>query len=182
MEDIIEEWRTCDLLLNYYLVSDLGRIKNPRTGKILKQQVKKGKMKYSCIRLWFYGKTKKNFSVHRLVAQALPDICGEWFEGCVINHKDCNPLNNSAYNLEVCTQKYNANYGDCNIKRSLSHINNPKKSKPVAKLNLHYELIETFPSASEAARQTGLHCSAICNCCNNKKYNKTHGGFIWRYV
>ena len=35
-----------------------------------------------------------------------------------VNHKDCNPKNDKANNLEWCTAKYNNNYGDHNKKVS----------------------------------------------------------------
>lgn len=41
--------------------------------------------------------------LHILVAKAFPEICGEWFEGCVVHHKDRNKLNNAAENLIVLT-------------------------------------------------------------------------------
>jgi hypothetical protein len=52
-------------------------------------------------------------SVHRLVATAfLPNVANL---PCV-NHKDENPSNNRAENLEWCTYKYNVNYGKCQEK------------------------------------------------------------------
>lgn len=41
--------------------------------------------------------------IHVLVARAFPEICGEWFDGCHVHHKDHNPLNNRADNLQVMT-------------------------------------------------------------------------------
>lgn len=43
--------------------------------------------------------------IHILVAKAFPEICGEWFEGCHVHHKDHNPLNNRADNLQIMTAK-----------------------------------------------------------------------------
>lgn len=47
--------------------------------------------------------------MHRLVAKAFPEICGEWFEGCVVDHINTVKDDNRAVNLKVCTQKENCN-------------------------------------------------------------------------
>ena len=44
-------------------------------------------------------------------------FCDGYKEGFVVNHKDENPANNCADNLEWCTQKYNMNYGNIKKKR-----------------------------------------------------------------
>ena len=41
---------------------------------------------------------------HVEVAKAFPEICGEWFEGCEVHHRDGDPFNNEARNLIVCTK------------------------------------------------------------------------------
>ena len=66
---------------------------------------------YLAVNLWKDGKQGKPIPVHRIVALAFPEFCGEWFDGAVINHKDENPENNSAFNLETCTVAYNNSYG-----------------------------------------------------------------------
>lgn len=47
--------------------------------------------------------TYHTYYVHIEVAKAFPRICGRWYEGCHIHHKDGNKLNNEAINLIVCT-------------------------------------------------------------------------------
>lgn len=118
-----EIWRTIEEYESYQ-VSNLGRVRSldrvvktkilnvsnrVHKGKILKLTIQNNG--YVSVRLCKDGKSKK-FWVHRLVGMAFQDICGEWFEGAVINHKDENPSNNIATNLEWCTQKYNMNYND----------------------------------------------------------------------
>lgn len=49
-------------------------------------------------------KTKRlleNENNYILVAKAFPEICGEWFKGCHVHHKDFNHSNNEATNL-IC--------------------------------------------------------------------------------
>lgn len=50
----------------------------------------------------------KHAYVHVLVAKAFPEICGEWFEGCQVHHKDRNKLNNMASNLTILTKEQHA--------------------------------------------------------------------------
>lgn len=115
-----EEWRDAEGYKGLYEVSSEGRVRslphyvNGRNGLKLKQgrilKERKDKRKYCRVCL-SNGPYKKNVLVHKLVGLAFPEICGEWFEGAQINHKDENPSNNRATNLEWCTAIYNINYG-----------------------------------------------------------------------
>jgi hypothetical protein len=67
--------------------------------------------KYLGVNLWKDGKQGNVIALHKIIADTFPEICGEWFEGAVINHKDENPENNSCLNLEYCTVAYNNSYG-----------------------------------------------------------------------
>ena len=70
------------------------------------------------------GKTKQGL-LHRLVAEAFipnPDNLP------CINHKDENPLNNRADNLEWCSYKYNNEYND-RIGRCRDKISTTLKTK-----------------------------------------------------
>jgi len=153
-----------------YQVSNLGRIKSLYFSKekILVAHNCKG---YQRIGLSKNGKQKLYF-IQVLVAEAFipnPDNLPE------VNHKDENKLNNAADNLEWCTHPYNSNYGTRRKRISNAHINHPNQSKPV-------QCIETgviYPSAHEAARQTGLNFSMICAVCRGNR-NKT-GGYHWKF-
>lgn len=98
-----------------YQVSSLGNVKSlnyNKTGqeRLLVQEV--GHHGYR--RVVLFNKQKgikhKRYFVHRLVVWAFPEICGEWFEGAVVNHKNEITSDNSAENLEVCDQSYNCTY------------------------------------------------------------------------
>ena len=95
-----------------YQVSNMGRVKSliDNHGKyrehILKPRLNK-ENKYLQVRL-FKGSKGKEFTVHRLVANAFipnPNNLP------IVNHKDENPSNNCVDNLEWCTNEYNLNYG-----------------------------------------------------------------------
>lgn len=103
MEEI---WRTVKDYEGLYEVSNLGRVKSMpmkrKDGRILGKNIKGNNRVY-------YGLSKdgvlKTHTAYELVAKAFPEICGEWFEGCHIHHKDFNTLNNSADNLQVMTKE-----------------------------------------------------------------------------
>ena len=128
---MIEQWRNIKEYEGFYQVSNIGRVrsvdrfvdtnikyvtKRLHSGKVLKPSY--NSLGYAVVNLSKNGKGK-HYLVHRLVGMAFQDICGEWFEGAVINHKDETPSNNIANNLEWCTQKYNMNYNDV-IKRKVA--------------------------------------------------------------
>ena len=122
-------------------------------------------------------KDKKQFYVHRLVAQAFipnPDNLPQ------VNHKDCNVSNNCAENLEWCTEEYNLAYGDRQKKeietQQLTHPN----CKEVCQYSLDFVLIKNYRSTKEAERETGVCSTSISSCCRGKL--KTAGGFKWRYA
>ena len=79
-----------------YEVSDKGRLRKDGT-KFLRPHVHITGYVYICIK----GKAKL---LHRLVWEAFNEKISEDKE---INHKDCNKLNNSLYNLELVTHSEN---------------------------------------------------------------------------
>ena len=107
---MIEIWKDIEGYEGLYQVSNLGRVRSlnyRRSGisKLLKQSTdEKG---YKQVGLCKNGK-QKNYHVHRLVAIAFISNPNNL---PIINHKDENPSDNNANNLEWCTYEYNLNYG-----------------------------------------------------------------------
>lgn len=117
-----EEWRPIEKYHGYYEVSNLGRVRSLKVRRNVFVGNNKTEVRY-INRIHILNATdngrgyllisirdnghKKNFYVHRLVAEAfIPNPMGY----SVVNHKDCNSHNNCAENLEWCTQEYNVNY------------------------------------------------------------------------
>lgn len=53
------------------------------------------------------------------------------------------------------------------------------KQKKICQYNLNGDLLQVYNSLKEAANETQINKSIICNVCNYK--GKTAGGYIWRY-
>ena len=155
-----------------YAVSNLGRVRNIKTGRILKPtRLTTGYMK---VDLYKDGK-KKMYYVHRLVLstfKANPDNKTE------VNHRDENKENNALNNLEWATPKENANHGTRNARIVTTHKTNgfyDKISKPIYCITNN----TIYKSAHEAARQLNLHQGSI-NRCLKGKFKQT-GGYQFKY-
>ena len=96
----VEVFRSIDGY-NNYAVSTFGRVKNVKTGKILKGSVNKDG--YLRVNLCDDG-VMKTFTVHRLVANAFIDNQDD--KECV-DHKNNNRTNNHISNLRWATNKEN---------------------------------------------------------------------------
>lgn len=115
-----EIWKDVTGYEGLYQVSNFGNVKscdrvvlagmnsNHTYQHIKSKLLKTGGGKYKQVILCKDGKIKA-FTVHRLVAQAF--IPNPNNLPC-INHKDENPSNNRADNLEWCTYKYNNEYNN----------------------------------------------------------------------
>nr|DAY45726.1 MAG TPA: homing endonuclease [Crassvirales sp.] len=156
--------------------------------KILKPY--KNNKGYMCVDLRIKGKTKK-YLVHRLVATYFIENPNNM---PIINHKDCNPLNNHYTNLEWCTYSHNNKYGYIFGNRVLTEAQVKARSeqgklngKPCSQYTLDGKYIRTFASCSEAGRwlykqgeTNSRRChSNIISCCN-RKYKSAYG-YIWKY-
>lgn len=109
-DTIVESWRPIPDHSNY-LASTLGRIKNRKTGRILKPQPLRsrwGDQKYLQIGLSLGSATHRiTKSLHRLIAQTfLPDFSPT----LSVNHRDTNKQNNAVENLEMVSHQENMDH------------------------------------------------------------------------
>ena len=100
MRDTHEEWRDIDITEGRYLVSNLGNVKNAKTGKILRLGKKDGYLKAGM----YVGRKRITKSVHRLVAMAFIDNPENKPE---VNHKNGIHDDNRLENLEWVTGEEN---------------------------------------------------------------------------
>lgn len=205
-----EEYRDIKGYEGYYQVSNLGNVRSvtrevrhPKGGiskvkgqqKTLSTNKKTG---YSHVSLYKDCK-QKTFLVHRLVAQAFPEICGEWFEGCEIDHIDTCRDNNNAYNLRICTrsenhlnpitrERYREKCGTYEKRcipwnKGLTLPNqsgkNHFRAKAVIQYSLTNEYVNEFDTITEAAKETNIKRNCIDNCLRGS--SKSAGGYRWKY-
>lgn len=109
-----EKWKDIDGYDGAYQVSDLGRVRSLKFGKL--KVMKQGKNWYGYLTVSLSKDSKESrFFVHRLVAQAF--IPNDDETKTIINHKDESRDNNRVGNLEWCTQQYNLTYNDIHLRR-----------------------------------------------------------------
>lgn len=169
----MEEWKYLKHTHNKYMISNLGNIKslNFRNSKKEKNLKCYGK-KYKMIKLTINNK-RKDFYVHRLVAETFIPNPNNY--SC-INHINGNKKDNSVKNLEWCTYKHN-------IKEAfrLGLSNNKKGKENGRSIEVYqYSLNNIFIKKWESMRlaEQELKIRHINECCKGKR--KTAGGFIWK--
>lgn len=99
----MEIWKPVKNYENLYEISNIGRVKNVKTNRIMKCKIDMG---YYRVGL-FKNKKQTLYLVHRLVAEAFilnPE------NKPLINHKNGRKLDNRVNNLEWCTYKENNNH------------------------------------------------------------------------
>lgn len=151
----------------YYEISNMGRIKNTKTGKITFGSPNKNS---GYIR-WTYQNNstgRKEIQAHRAVYETFypNEIIN------VINHIDSNRGNNRLSNLENITQKENVIKSYYQTKTKATCL--------TGQYDLNMNLIAVFSSTSEAGRQLGLKNSSNLSQAI-KKGCKSHG-YYWREI
>lgn len=158
-----EIWKEIEGFEGLYEVSTKGRVRNIRTGKILKYGI--NAMGYPFVILYKANSKPKHIKVHRLVAESFIDNPNKLPQ---VNHIDERKDNNCVTNLEWCTasqnQRHSAHHKSCRINQ----------------LTLDGELVKVWESFMEIERETGYNQSSIINCCKGK-YKQAYG-FKWEYA
>lgn len=179
MEDI-EIWEDIPGYEGRYQVGCFGNVRSlnyNKTGKpkFLKYNVTK--TGYAIVRLCKNGK-QRAVLVSRLV-------CAAFHQNNVglpcVNHIDENKLNNRADNLEWCTYSQNTLHGT-HGKRMIDTRNKkrgPKAEMPVVQISPSGELVASFRSISDAAKNTGADRRKISLCCHGKR--NYHFGYKWAF-
>ena len=153
---------------NNYLISNYGRVQHSVKHNLLRPSLTCG---YYKVRLSNNGLAEDHM-VHQLVWQLFSN-CSIQSRDFVIDHIDGNKLNNHIDNLRQISISENVN-------AALYETKTNSSAKPVGQYDLQGEFIKSFPSAAAAARELKLDSSTITKVCRGK--NKTHGGFIFKYI
>ena len=149
-----------------YEASNLGRVRNIKSGIVLKPWITKDGYLRHCL---YKHNKRKNLLLHRIIATAFIDNPEKKPQ---VNHIDENKLNNDLSNLEWCTERENAIHGT-RTKRVAE-----KLSQKVIQLDLNDNILNVFKSMRQAERETGVSVGNISSCCNRK--TKSAGGYKWR--
>lgn len=177
----MEEWRDIKGYEGLYKVSNSGKVvalNYNRERRSKERVLRVGKGGYLYLNLYKNNKCK-TFKIHRLVAEAFIPNPKNFPQ---VNHKDEDKSNNNASNLEWCTCKYNNNYGTKGRRTLDTHkqTNSPKAEKPIAQLDCNGNIIATYISISEGARQVGVARESLRDCVLGKQ--KTCKGYNWTYL
>ena len=165
----MEEWRDIDGRPNHQ-VSDLGRVRNRKTGHVLKPSSDR----YGYLRLSLGS--VDNVYVHRLVCKAFHgEPIGNRNQ---VNHIDCDRQNNCANNLEWCTGseniKWGVDHGDVEPHIGLRRASEVNR-KPVRII----ETNETFSSVKECAEHLNVRPNSVSRCLvGERKGQRLHGYHI----
>ena len=146
-----EIWHKCEVPYTRYEVSNLGRVRNARTGQVLRpRKVSRG---YRKVTLYYKGQ-QKHCLVHNLVATAFVE---GWREGLQVNHKNGVKTDNRAENLEWVTSSENHRHA-----RDVLLL----EVKPVALLDERGHLQRLFNSSMACNRAMGgtVHKHIIRKC------------------
>lgn len=164
----MEKWLPISNYEGLYEVSNHGRIKGLKTGRILKYNLLKAG--YMSVALSKNGKVKRR-TVHTIVAEAFVPNPNNL---PVVDHKDDDKLNNLASNLQWVTKQYNT---------GKAH------NVPVNKLDINGRLLANYPSVSIAARDlysltqadnVDSQVANIVSCIKGRL--KTFKGYKWEYT
>lgn len=153
-----------------YEISNLGKIRNKKTGRILKTSINNKGYERVII---YINKKPKCYYIHKIVANVFLENPNNFKE---INHKDENKLNNCVNNLEWCSSKYNANYGT-RTKRILK--SKEKNLKTIIQKNKQGNIIKIWKNILEIQEKTTYNKQCIYRCCIGKY--KSYRNYIWEY-
>ena len=174
----METWKDIAGYEEKYQISNIGRVRNKTTKKILKKRI--GTSGYYKVNL-YSNKQVKTIEVHRLVAETFIENPKNKNE---VNHIDGNKLNNNINNLEWVTHKENIEHAwktklfEPVREASRKYGKNNPNAKKVYQMKNNI-IIGVFDTIKEAATRTNTNKTNIGKCCNSKR--RTANGFEWRF-
>jgi len=170
-----EIWKDIVWYEGLYRVSNLGNIKNNIRNKLLKQNIRN-----NYLYVWLHKKCNKNFSIHRLVAQAFipnPENKPQ------VNHINWIKIDNRFENLEWCTQSENMihSYTILNNKWSMywKKLWEHNTSKKIKQINWQWVVIKIWDSITRASTELVINQWNISNVARWKL--KTAWWYKWEY-
>ena len=168
-----EIWKTLQyngITYEQFEISNFGQLKNINTGTVYKQCINKEGYSQVCVSLG-HRNTKKVFKIHKAVAESFvpnPD------NKCVVNHIDCDKLNNSYDNLEWVTPSENTQHASINgLLNPLRGVDNPRAKLTIDDVNYikeHYIAGDTTYGSRALGRKFDINHNTILDIINCRSY------------
>lgn len=168
-----EEWKNIEGYQNYS-VSNLGNVRNDRTGRLLKPSKCGGYRSYYQVALYRgTHASRKCIQVHRIVAETFIPNPYNFPE---VNHIDGNGFNNCVSNLEWIGHKDNLIHAYKVLNKKVAI------GDPFAKKIIRVEDGKIFNSITEAGEACGMKTGANISKCLNRPNQQTAYGYHWKYA
>lgn len=178
-----EIWKDIKGFEGIYQVSNLGNVKSLNYRKTKEEKIlvpKKNNAGYLWVELTNNGE-KSCLLIHRIVAMAfIPNINSL----PIVNHKDENKGNNSADNLEWCTQLHNVQYSiDLHPERTRGREKTRKPYKHIRKViqkTLDGKFVKEYGCTADVVLDNNFNQWSIIQCCLGKR-SKAYG-YKWEFA
>jgi len=167
-----EIWKDIEGYEHIYQVSNIGNIRNKKSGRILRPFINiHGYVRIPLSK----DKKRKNYSVHQLVAKTFISNPNNYD---IVNHINGNKTDNRVENLEWCTIEENNN------KAFENELRNTKK-KEILQYNTNKELIKKWNAINIASKTLNIPARSISACCHYNEINnsnKIYRNYIWKFA
>lgn len=132
-----------------------------------------------------------------IIAKSFPEICGEWFEGAEVHHKDRNKINDVPENLQIVSHDEHV------LIHMNDHPSHPAWNKGIAwddkardKMSesafrrgrthskrvkaIKNNVVTYYDAAIDAAKATGVDFRSVSDCCRGRR--KTSKGYQFEFT
>ena len=167
MEEEIWKDISNEFNLTRYQVSDQGKIRNKKSGYVLKVKPKPSGYVQVTLTTTTTSKKLQTFHVHRLVAETFLQKVEDKEE---VDHINRNRSDNRLCNLRWANRKEQ-------MANSIKITK--KKGTPVIQLTLNGEVIRRWKTIKEAEEQLKIPGGKIGVVCRGKR--KSTGGYVWKF-
>ncbi len=167
----METWKEIPFAKGEYLVSNIGRVKTAKTGRVLRPAIDARGYERVCL---FKVHRDRRYKVHRLVAITfIPNPDGKE----QVNHKDGNKRNNSVDNLEWMTNSENMQHSiEHGLHDGLQRFRDSRKKRVIA---THIDSGESIVFDSILAAKNAIGSCHIPEVLNGVRHQTK--GYTFRY-